>query len=276
MSSVFISWSGDTSKLIASELRDWIPAVLQFAKPYFTPSDVEKGTKWSSEISGKLSESSVGIICLTPDNLERPWILFESGALSKGIDSARVCTLLFDVENSDVTGPLTTFQSTNFDKTDFKRLLLTINETGEDLTLDQGTFDRVYEQWWPELEAKIAAALKKAPYARPDSRSQKAILEEILTLSRLNATNSERAIGIQDPLPLLHFYDVANRLVDSAIKHTDYELLMMAEEMLSAGSHFNRKVIDSAKVLTTSAELKQKISDARFSFVRNADEEVPF
>ena len=42
-SKVFISWSGDLSKKIAEELRFWLPAVLQFVKPYFTPNDIEKG-----------------------------------------------------------------------------------------------------------------------------------------------------------------------------------------------------------------------------------------
>ncbi|WP_161594629.1 hypothetical protein [Marimonas lutisalis] len=45
MTNVFISWSGATSKRIAEELRGWIPATLQFAKPYFTPDDIEKGSK---------------------------------------------------------------------------------------------------------------------------------------------------------------------------------------------------------------------------------------
>ena len=45
MTDVFISWSGDRSKEIAEALRKWIPSVLQFAKPYYTPSDIEKGAK---------------------------------------------------------------------------------------------------------------------------------------------------------------------------------------------------------------------------------------
>ncbi|MFT5823965.1 MAG: hypothetical protein ACI8ZM_005231 [Crocinitomix sp.] len=42
---IFISWSGDLSKKIAKEIKDWIPMVLQSAKPYFTPEDIEKGMK---------------------------------------------------------------------------------------------------------------------------------------------------------------------------------------------------------------------------------------
>ena len=46
-------------------------------------TDIEKGARWENEISLRLAESDLGIICLTPDNLEEPWVLFEAGALAK-------------------------------------------------------------------------------------------------------------------------------------------------------------------------------------------------
>jgi len=141
---VFISWSGDLSKRLAETLRTWIPSVLQFAKPYFTPSDIEKGGKWSTEISKKLSETHVGIICLTRENYQRPWILFEAGALSKDLDNSKLCSVLFGMDNSDLEGPLTTFQNTNFDRTDFKKLLQTINDAGGEQKLSRDTFDEVF------------------------------------------------------------------------------------------------------------------------------------
>ncbi len=104
---VFISWSGDLSNKLAEAVRQWLPGVLQFVKPYFTPSDIEKGTRWGSDIMSELDSSDIGIICLTKDNLDKPWILFESGALSKNFDKAHVCTLLFNVDTTDLKGPLT-------------------------------------------------------------------------------------------------------------------------------------------------------------------------
>ncbi len=50
---IFISWSGEESKQIANLLKNWIPTILQSAKPYFTPSDIEKEPKWESEIKKK-------------------------------------------------------------------------------------------------------------------------------------------------------------------------------------------------------------------------------
>ena len=117
---VFISWSGERSRRIGKALSDWLPSVLQAVKPYYSPDDIEKGTKWSTEISKSLSDCDIGIICLTRDNLEKAWILFEAGALSKKFSDANVCTALFGIEPTDVKPPLSTFQNTQFNKDDFR------------------------------------------------------------------------------------------------------------------------------------------------------------
>ncbi|MFT7593946.1 MAG: membrane-associated HD superfamily phosphohydrolase [Paracoccaceae bacterium] len=185
MTNVFISWSGQQSKEIAEELRNWIPSVLQFAKPYYTPNDIEKGAKWGSEVSQKLSECNVGIVCLTKENFTKPWILFEAGALSKDLKQSKVCSILFGMENTDLTGPLTTFQTTSFSKRDFKNLMNTINLSGLENTLAKETFDRVFEMWWPQLEEKVTTIMETIGETQTqDVRTDRDILEEILTITR--------------------------------------------------------------------------------------------
>jgi hypothetical protein len=71
---VFISWSGARSKAIAEILRQWLPGVIQAVKPYYSPDDISKGARWSSEIGKELEAARVGLICLTRENLEAPWI----------------------------------------------------------------------------------------------------------------------------------------------------------------------------------------------------------
>jgi len=125
---VFISWSGDTSKALAEALRGWLPSVIQAIKPYFSPDDITKGSRWSTEIAKELEECKIGLICLTADNLEAPWIMFETGALSKSISAARVCPLLFGVEPSDVKGPLVQFQAAPFAKDEMKKAVRMMNQ----------------------------------------------------------------------------------------------------------------------------------------------------
>lgn len=185
-SKVFISWGGDLSKQLAEEIRKWLPSVLQFVKPYFTPDDIEKGSRWESSISDELQSSNVGIICLTKDNIERPWILFEAGALSKNFGKSKVCTILFDLDSANLSGPLTCFQTTKFEKNDFRKLIETINDTGQDAKLDTPVLNEVFEMWWPRLESNIQSILGGFKPEKQTKRTERELLEEILELSRLN------------------------------------------------------------------------------------------
>jgi hypothetical protein len=198
---VFLSWSGDLSRKLADALRNWLPSALQSVKPYFTPEDIEKGAKWGSEISKELETSNIGIVCLTRENTEKPWILFEAGALSKSIQQSHVCTLLFDLEPTDIKGPLTSFQATKFIKEDFRKLVLTINGSAGDLRLEQIVMDAVFEMWWPKLESQVSDILKHHGLgAKTAKRSERDILEELLELTRLNVSRTERSTRISPRL----------------------------------------------------------------------------
>ena len=185
---VFISWSGPLSKKLGEAFRKWLPAVLQTVQPYFTPDDIEKGNRWASEIANELEGSAVGILCLTKENLEKPWIMFEAGALAKHLDKARVCPILFGVEPTDLTGPLVQFQATPFTKDEVKKLITTINNQNAEQRLDADVLDPVFEMWWPRLEEQVGKILAKATDASGASvRKDRDLLEEILELSRLAA-----------------------------------------------------------------------------------------
>ena len=93
---VFISWSGDLSRELGEALREWLPSVIQSVKPFFTPNDIEKGARWGKDIANELESSSVGIFCITKENLSKPWLMFEAGALSKNLDASKVCLMWSD------------------------------------------------------------------------------------------------------------------------------------------------------------------------------------
>lgn len=184
---VFISWSGDTSKAIAEILRRWLPSVIQALKPYYSPEDITKGSRWSTEISKELEECKVGLLCLTADNLEAPWLMFEAGALSKSLTAARVCPLLFGIEPSAIKGPLVQFQAAPFTKDEMNKAVVMMNQQLGPTALPADVLESVYEMWWPRLEEQVKKemASTKSP-TRHAVRSERDILEEIL--ARVRAT----------------------------------------------------------------------------------------
>ena len=220
---VFISWSGEHSKKLGEALRDWLPSVLQLITPYFTPSDMEKGTRWSTDIATELSTSKIGVLCITPDNIHSDWILFEAGALSKSLDKTHVCPVLFGVTNTDLAGPLKQFQTTEFIKSDMHQLLGVINNQISDNKLPQKTLDTAFEKWWPDLEEKIGLILAEVSEPEQPIRSDRELLEEILQLSRAASQSRLRSsvspAAIQDLLN--HYIALHDRQVARAGDYQD-------------------------------------------------------
>jgi hypothetical protein len=185
---VFISWSGDRSKSIAEAIYEWLPTIIQQIKPWMSEHDIEKGTRGLPTISQQLEETQFGVICLTPENQNAPWLLFEAGALSKSQDQSRVWTLLYGLEPTDVKGPLSQFQHTKAIKEDIKNLLYTINSAlGSPLILES-QLEIAFNRGWSELEEKFT--LIEGVDLVKNERSEKDMIKEILELTR--AIASER------------------------------------------------------------------------------------
>lgn len=183
---IFISWSGKRSLHAAEALRDWLPNVIQAAKPWMSDQDIEKGTRALTEVGKALEGMKVGIICLTPENLDAPWILYEAGALSKAFsdDKTRLCTyLLAGLKPENVKPPLSMFQWTKSEKEDSKRLLQTVNSAISEEPLPPERLDKIFDTWWPELEAKLKRL--PTPEKEVDVRRDPAeMISEILELCR--------------------------------------------------------------------------------------------
>jgi hypothetical protein len=181
---VFIHWSGDRSKQLAEAIHWWLPNVLQFVKPYFTPADIEKGARWANEISKELEQSQIGIIAMTAENLASPWIMFEAGAISKVVGEARVCPIVFGIRKTDLVGPLTMFQAIEFNRAEVRQLLTTINKAAKEVALLDRSLDAAFNMWWPELEKKVEAISSAALLPSGPHRQDRELLEEIVENTR--------------------------------------------------------------------------------------------
>ena len=195
---IFISWSGDRSKAIAEELRDWLPTIVQSLEPFISTQDVPAGARGLNVLASQLQDCSFGIICLTQENKEGKWIHFEAGALSKAIDASRVVPLLLDLKVSDLTGPLVQFQAIAIEDRDGVFSLIKALAEQSSPPIAESRLQRLFDAFWPQLETKISQ-LKVAAASEPkqDARSEREILEEILLLSRNTERQMSRVITAQ-------------------------------------------------------------------------------
>ncbi|MCL6708761.1 toll/interleukin-1 receptor domain-containing protein [Pseudomonas sp. R2.Fl] len=176
---VFISWSGKRSKALAAALKDWLPLILQYAKPWVSDKDISAGDRWAQAIAGELESSNFGILCITPENLNSPWILFEAGALSKSMLDAKVIPLLFGLELSDLSGPLSQFQAQKVDQQGMLDVARAINAAAENKAADT-TIEQLVPALWPQLEQRLVAIPEKE-ISEKHMRPQTEILEDLVS-----------------------------------------------------------------------------------------------
>lgn len=193
---VFLSWSGEPSKSIAEALYDWLPDVIQEAEPFFSSESLDAGSRWLSDLDEEL-KGSIGIICLTPNNLSAPWLNYEAGALSKAVPEApvRVIPLLHGLEPRDVKPPMSQFNMTQLNAEGLLQIVKTLNGVATrqlDLRRLEGSFKRC----WPELESAISRLPKVADPA-PVKRDPSDVLSEILDVVR----DLQKSSHIQRQLP---------------------------------------------------------------------------
>jgi hypothetical protein len=196
---VFLSWSGARSKEVALLFREWLPKVIQAVDPWMSDVDIEKGAHWFAEIFREVSAASFGVVFLTRENLEKPWLHFEAGALAKALspegNSPRVATYLLGIDNSDVVGPLKEFQHTKATAEDTLKLLLSVNSSlaanGEKPLKDE-MLKSIFDTFWAALDGPLNAALTRKESEKP-VREVRDMVEEILEYVRPRAPTLERA-----------------------------------------------------------------------------------
>jgi hypothetical protein len=183
---VFLSWSGQRSKEIASLLSDWLCCVIQASRPWISTRDLDRGSLWFGEINDQLKDTTVGIICLTQENKNRPWILFEAGALAKGLSTSRVCTLLIDLEPKDIEDPLAQFNHTFPERDSILGLVKTLNNALASNALDNRILEQVFDTYWPQFQERFATILKDTESLTPSKpRPKEDVLGEILENTRM-------------------------------------------------------------------------------------------
>jgi hypothetical protein len=148
-------------------------------------ADIDKGALWMTDIGNQLKDTTVGIMCLTQDNIDAPWILFEAGALSKGLSKSRVCPFLINLTPSHLRPPLSAFNATTPQREEVLKLIKTINEQRGEERLPDERVEKAFDRWWDDFEKRFAVIVSEfKPTKAPHRRPVEDMVGEILELSR--------------------------------------------------------------------------------------------
>lgn len=195
---IFISWSGNRSRALATALHRWLPIVLQNTQPWMSSADIRSGERWGTEVATQLENCDFGLLCITADNLNSPWILFEAGALSKSVEKGRVVPVVLDLDVSDITFPLGQFQARKADEQSIKALVRDINKSSS-IKLEEPNLEAALDALWPDLSKRISD-IPPSTDKRAAKRSTEDILEELVsTVRRLDARVCEFATKQSGP-----------------------------------------------------------------------------
>ena len=155
---IFLSWSGEQSKKVASALREWIPKLLPGTEPWISNKDIYAGARWDKKLQESLKASQFGIVCITRYSLLSQWVHFEAGALSKSFQNAFVVPFLIDVPKAHIAGtPFASFQAKLATKDETRELLESINVQLKNRASTQELTRRL-DRYWPNLASTLPIA----------------------------------------------------------------------------------------------------------------------
>lgn len=256
---VFISWSGERSKLVAELLEEWIPSVIQAIKPWISSKHIDGDSVWFNKIMKELADTKVAIVCLTKGNLHKPWILFEAGAAVKGMQTSRVCTFLIDLNDKDILdSPLTQFNFTLPTEASLLKLLTELNKNHIEPPLKDEILNRAFKRCWPEFEDRFNKILQAEIESQQTPVVQeKDVISEILSNVR---TINKRLNSIE--LTSNNVY-IPNRLAaaEEKLRGREEKNIKLIRTLLSKGKS-NTEIITSLSIsnkLSTSLTMENFI-----------------
>src|SRR4029079_5903889 len=181
---IFISWSGNKSRAIAEAFRTAVPRIMQSARPFLsTSTDLERGARWPQELGTRLELANAGIFCITAENRDRPWMLFEAGAIAK-IQNSVLIPYLNESSKADMTPPLSLFHMAGFGRQEVFEMFVALNRHCSTPLSDERLRD-AFGLAWPDLEmARLAARDVPEFETQEPHRSERELLEELLELTR--------------------------------------------------------------------------------------------
>ena len=157
---VFIGWAGETSKEIASILKNWLNEMFDGFIDVFTPVSPPIDIIPRSDALDNAISAECALLCVTADNVNSQWLYYEAGVLSRNVKL--MAPILCGVSSSQLAAPLRMFQPISFEVDDIWKLTVELNHLcyEEFMQLQLDTHRPLARQTWlhsEELERRFQA-----------------------------------------------------------------------------------------------------------------------
>jgi hypothetical protein len=152
---VFIGWSGSRSGVVAQALRYWLQCLSTDVEPWVSSVDSRFGGPWWDELQTELTRSAAGILCITPENKDSPWLHFEAGALARSVRRPLVVPYAVGMDTAAISSPISIFQGATANEQDtFRMISHLLPSIGAEYDGDSN----IFEVFWPLFEKVLKGA----------------------------------------------------------------------------------------------------------------------
>ena len=232
---------------------------------------ISAGDRWNDVITDALDDIDFGLLFVTEENKEKPWLLFEAGALAKNVSRSKVIPIIIDASELELSrSPLFAFQHVGMTKDGVSRVMRSIYKSLERPIISNSVLTTCIDKWWPELDdaykklekPKPAKAKKKLTEDERLDRIETSLSDVLNTVSRTIIKQPRSSTMDSVSYFVKHAQKLLNQSGPSAafefLKSTnDYSLLKKVEEQLhkqkTSGS--NNILIEIARDASLEADI---------------------
>jgi hypothetical protein len=222
-----MSWSGPRSREIALALKSLLEDIFEEGVLVFVSDHISPGEVWTQRLGKELEQSELGILCLTQDNYESPWLLFEAGALGKKFGTSRVVPYLIDELPADSQkSPLQQFQSVRADKQGPFQLVETINAMREN-PKPSDRLKKSFNRWWLDLEEtlkRLRIANRNLAVTQSDRELLETISKRVEVLWQAHESKNSSIDLFPSPNEVIHLRNLRDQPSMTYTRHADLQL----------------------------------------------------
>lgn len=284
---IFISWSKPTSLMLAKEIKRILQDSFGYSVSVFISDiDIGYGDNWRDALSKKIKDADLGIIALTNENINQPWLLYEAGALSQK------CTIIpVFYGNRETEGPLKDRQAV-FSFSDKDNLSKFLHDVSKELKfkIEKKHFDNyILYEWSKSIKPGFLSDLKENQLVEGSTLTVDELKRSALYFADLGI-EADMVIGInyggsimaptyvykkktKPYISILHFKKEKNKLkaINQNLEIKDKKEFLLLDSKLKSGATLKKAI----KIIMKATEGKKITIHVALSIIYLDNDNLP-